>query len=587
MLWFEGFDVLNLKAHIDDTLIMSKVLRSTEPTHDLVTLSKKVLGRNNTKDKDKVVEWITANKRWFKKEYDRNPTFADAPIEMVKRRALWDVETTFLVYSKLKPLIDEVCPELYETERKLIFVCIDMELTGVKIDITRAKELRAQALIDLEKISTDLNKLVLPITITKKVKKVDTEVEITDHFNPGSGPQCVGAFQKMGIPLKYKTKPKKGKKGSNKKTGGGNWCFDGYAMIRYVSKPLAIVIRESGDEGWLASKFYEETYRILKKYKLPKRELLPPLILKYRQVQKMVSTYYDHFINDCTDVHIESNGREVGILHCNFNQSEAMTGRFSTSQPNLQNQPRLLGPRECFIPRKGRRNWHLDYEQVEMRFFVHFSGDEIMAEAIEDDVHKAVAIQIYNLPDEEITKEKRKRAKGVNFGIIYGAGAPKIAETLTRKGLPTSDAESGKLCGGYHRKFPSVRITTRALGHELKEEGFITNPFGRRYYIDTRFAYKCLNYMCQGTSADLMKKAMVELWEWLQNNDMISKIILTVHDEIVLECPRIEELKVITAAIKIMEDLTSFKIPMTVSADVVSRRWSEKLEPQDLGFNFN
>jgi DNA polymerase-1 len=222
-----------------------------------------------------------------------------------------------------------------------------------------------------------------------------------------------------------------------------------------------------------------------------------------------------------------------------------------------------------------------------MRFFVHFSGDETMAAAINDDIHLTVAAEIYDKPKEEITSEQRKRAKGTNFGIIYGSGAATQAETLTKKGLPTTIAESTVFVNKYHRKFPSVRRTTKRFGIELKEFGFVTNPFGRRYHIPHKFAYKLLNYMCQGTSADLMKRGMVEIWEWLRATNKISRLILTVHDELVFECPRFEEQEVIAKACEIMEELTMFKIPMTVSVDVVAKRWSEKLKPKDLGFNFN
>ena len=259
----------------------------------------------------------------------------------------------------------------------------------------------------------------------------------------------------------------------------------------------------------------------------------------------------------------------------------------SSSQVNLQNQPRLLGPRECFIPRKGRRHFHIDYEQVEMRFFVHFSGDKTMAAAINDDIHLTVAAEVYDKPKEEITKEQRKRGKGVSFGIIYGAGPATISETLTKKGLPTSVAEGTQVTGKYHRRFPSVRRTIKELGTQLKKYGYITNPFGRRYHIPVKFSYISLNYMCQGTSADLMKRAMVRLWEWLRTTNKISRIILTVHDEIVLECPQIEELEVVTKAIEIMEELEMFDIPITVSVDVVKKRWSQKIKPSALGFDFN
>lgn len=575
MLWFEGIDVFNLKCRVDDVLIMSKVLRSTSPRHNLRTLSRYYLNYD-TSDKDEIEEWVKQNKRKYLKEYGRIPNFSDAPNKIVKRRILWDVETTMLLYKRLKPEVMDICSGLYETERQLMFVCLDMENTGVFIDISKAKELMKQAEKDLKIIGKELNDLICPLTIVKKVKKIPTEV-VVNKFNPGSTVcDLPAAFIKMGISLKYRTKPKKGKKGSLKKVGGGNWCFDEYAMIRYVSKPLSQVIRKSGENGWIASKFYSEIHRVLKKYKLHKKELLPPLVLKYRQIQKMISTYYSHLVNDCIDCYTGPDGREYGTLHCNFNQSEAMTGRFSSSKINLQNLPRLLGPRQCFIPRKGRKNFHADYDQVEMKFFVHFAKDKKMAKAIKDDIHLFVAAEVYGIPKEKIIAEQRKRAKSVNFGIIYGQGPAGTAETLTRKGLPTTENESRQFTVRYHKRFPLVKQTTRELKEELLYFGYVTNPFGRRYHIPSRFGYKSLNYMCQGTSADLMKLGMVKIWNWLQENGLKSKIIMTVHDEIVIEVPQVEEKILIPKIIELMEDHNSFFVPMTVSVDVVSKRWSKK-----------
>ena len=294
----------------------------------------------------------------------------------------------------------------------------------------------------------------------------------------------------------------------------------------------------------------------------------------------MISTYYSHLIDDCVDVKVTPTGREIGVLHCKFNPSEAMTGRFSVSQPSLQNWPRLLGPRQCVIVRKGRRNWHSDYQQVEMKMFVHFAKDKIMAKAISEDIHLTVAAKIYELPKKKVSSEQRKRAKGTNFGIIYGAGAKKIAETLTRKGLPTSEFEGKTLVAGYHRQFPSVRKTTQSLSISLHRYGYITNPFGRRYHIPSSLGYKSLNYMCQGTSADLMKAAMVKIWLWLRKHKLRSKMIMTIHDEIVLEVVRAEEKLVVPKMKELMEDLRSFFVPITVDFKVVSKRWSQKEKPE-------
>ena len=914
MIGFEGIDVFNCKAKVEDTLIMSKVLYSTTHSHSLKYCGETYLHRD-IGDKVEIEDWVKANKREYLKIYGRPPTFQDAPADIIKDRILWDVETTILLYLKLQPEVAKVCPSLYETERQLLYVCLDMENTGVLVDITRAKQLRDQAQKDLDILYRELNDLVAPLTITRKIKGVDTREKV-DTFNPGSS-KChlPAAFIKMGIQLRYKTKPKKGKKGSTKKSGGGNWCFDEYAMVRYVSKELAAVMRESSEQGWSATKFHDEVHAAVKKHKLKKSELLPPLILQYRQVQKMISTYYNHLVEDCTEHYVGPDGREYGTLHCKFNQSTALTGRFclakgtqiqipgatkniedvkvgdwvycyddnlnlklkkvtwsgktghkkvirvhwqgsghkhrgyldltpehqvrltsgkyvkainlkpmdrilalhrdmtaykynrvyvtghgnyreaklvnqltndcfmdhthhkngiktddrpenlvgmthseyssfhssnmsehtkriiskavkkrwldpeyrqnmilqlqcrdyikiskeefvsalddcqwrillackklkisypamvrrlkkwgidakekrkeysnstnkkitkesvelarevhvqngqkaaqkhiglgyysfkkaqedfsfnpiynheilsvedlnkkvdvydievdgehnfianelcihnSSSRINLQNIPRILGPRETIVPRKGRRNYHSDYKQVEMKFFVHFSEDETMAAAINDDIHLAVAANVYGMDKADISKEQRKRAKGVNFGIIYGAGPATIAETLTKKGLPTSEYEADSFCVNYHRRFPSVRNTTKKLKNDLVNKGYIQNPFGRRYHIPSKTAYKALNYMCQGTSADLMKLSMVRIWKWLRAGNYKTKIIMTVHDEIVLEVPPSEAKIVMPKVIELMEDKTSFFVEMTVDVEVVKRRWSQK-----------
>lgn len=588
MLSFEGVDVLNLKAHIDCTLNMSKVINSTGMSHDLRSLAKRYLGVKGTQAKDEIEDYIKANGRKFTREYGRKMTFKDVPLPIVKKRIRWDVEQTLRIYAALKKQVESICPNLYETERQLIFVCIDMELYGVCVDLTRAKKLRKQAIHDLKKISTDLNRLIGKFTVTRyktrtrKGEKFKEEIpEVVEDFNPGSPIHLVAAFEKVGIKLEYKTKPKKSKD-KRTKVGGGNWCFDEYAMIRYSPPIISGIIRESGEEGWTLRRFYKAVKKAIEENNIPKKYMLPPLILRYRQVSKMISTYYDHFINKCVDKKTYPNGREYGILHCNFNQSEAVTGRFSSSNPNLQNQPRKIGPRECFVPRIGKRNWHWDYEQVEMKFFVHFAEDERMAKAIADDIHLHVAAEVYSKPVEDISGEQRKRAKATNFGIIYGSGPETQAETLTRRGLVTTTSQTKKFLADYHRRFPSVRTTTNSLKTDIVRFGYVVNPFGRRYHLTSRFSYKALNYLCQGTSADQMKKAMVDLWHYLKDNKFKARLVMTIHDEIVIEIPRCEEKELYQPVQDIMEDHHSYFIPVTVDAKIVDTRWSEKKNLKDV-----
>lgn len=597
MLQAEGLDVFEHYDHgalVEDTMLMSKVLNSTEQEHGLKFCGRRYVGRDTT-DKSDIEDWLKEHNR---KKFVRNRggrvfNFSDVPDDVLKRRVLWDVETTLYLYFFFRSRIRAMCEELYQTERNLLYVCFDMETHGVEVDVTRAKELKAQALLDLEKMRRDLNDLVLPLTIPKKRKrrvngeKVSVIVDevLEDEFNPGSQPQMVAAFRKLGIELKYKTQPKKDKKTGMLK-GGGNWAFDEYAMIRYVSRPLVAIIRDSGEEGWPAARFYSSVHATIREHSLPKREMLMPLVLKYRELSKMVTTYYDHIIDDAVDVVTEENGRERGRMHCLFNQSEAMTGRFSSSDPNLQNMPRILGPRECFLARRGRHNWHLDYSQVEMRMFVHFAKDEHMAAEIDKDIHLYVATRIYNKPRDQVTKEQRKRAKGTGFGILYGSGPGTQAETLTKKGLPTTKPEASRIVANFHREFPSVRRLTNQLKIELARNGYIENPFGRRYYIPTKFGYKALNYLCQGTPADLIKRAMVKIWKWLRAEGHWPRVrlIMTIHDELVIECPPSLAGTIIPQILRMMEDRTTYFVPVTCEAEVSPKRWSQKLDPAELGF---
>lgn len=541
--------------------------------HDLGTLCKKYLGTEATEKTD-VTDWLKANKRAWMKEYGRVPTFADAPKSLVETRCLFDAEQTLLLYLRLKPHVDRTCSNLYWTERQLMLVVVDMERRGVLIDLTRTKALRDNASKYRDQLLKEVQELVGDLQVQYK-----NRVEHVTEFNPGSSAHKVAAFQKLGIELRYKTEAKKDKKTRTRK-GGGSWSFDESAMIRYLgdlSPELVTIARESSEEGWRTSAYIEAVEKAISAG-IPRQHTLPLLILKCNELSKLISTYYDYFIENAQDVHLDPRGFEAGTLYCKLNQSTAGTGRFSSSDPNLQNQPRKLGPRECFVPRFGYGNTHWDYDQVEMKLFVHFAQDESMREALKDDIHKYAAVRVYHLPKEEITSEKRKRAKSIGFGILYGAKPRRIAVTMTQKGLSTTLTECTTLFNNYHKAFPSIRRVTQQFSLDLARDGFCQNPFGRRYHVSSRESYIMLNYMCQGTSADIMKAAMVRVWKWLRENMPECRLLLTIHDEIIIECP-IRLLRRLCASIKpLMEHHQGFFVPITVSGELVLRRWSEKEE---------
>jgi DNA polymerase I-like protein with 3'-5' exonuclease and polymerase domains len=584
-------DLLDTGARVECTMLMSKVVNSTGWGHDLHELAFKLLDAD-TSDKDEIIDWLAErNKPKFVKARGRKFNFGDVPDDILRRRCVWDVKHTLLLYFFFKDRIATVCPDLYENERVLAYVCVDMETTGVMVDVTQAKQLKGRAEISLKRIRSHLEQLVGELTIPKVKKRKRrgesytepyNEVVPAAEFNPGSAQQLEAAFRKLGIELKYRTQPKRDKRTGEMK-GGGRWSFDEYAMMRYVSRPLAEMLRRSGEENWSADKLIDETIATVKKYKLSPREMLPPLVLKHGELTKMISTYYDAIIENAVNVKRGTGGREYGILYCRFNQAEAKTGRFSSSEPNLQNMPRQLGPRECFVVRPGMRNWHCDYSQIEMRMFVHQARDVRMREALDDDIHLFVATQVYKKPKAEVTKEQRKRAKATGFGVLYGSGPPKQAETLTRNGLPTTKLEATQVVASFHRAFPAVKRLTGQLKQAIAREGYVESMFKRRYHIPSKFSYKALNYMCQGTAADIIKHAMVRIWRWLRRFYPTVKMILTIHDELVFQVPIDVPLRVIERIVRMMEDKESFFVPITVDVEVVTERWSEKHKPAKAG----
>lgn len=582
MLLHEGVDVFELKAKFHDILLLSKVLDSVAFRHDLRYLVRRYLGAPCA-DKDEIDIWLAKNKRRLRKELEREPNFSDVPRSIVKKRVMWDTTQTLALFNILHPRAQEVCPDLYETERQLLWVVLDMEHRGITVDITRARELRALCQKYLDKVTRKLNSLVCPLEVTFK-KKGKVVTEAVNEFNPNSSTRHVpAAFRKVGIELIYKTVPKKNKK-KGTMSKGGNWCFDEPTMVRYMSDPIAALVVDSSKESWSLEKFWTTILKAIDKHSLEEAELLPALILKYRELSKLISTYYNHLIDDPVDRYITPTGREYGVIHCHFNQADPMTGRFSSSGPNLQNMPRKLGPRECFVPRKGCNFWLPDYAQVEMRFYCHFAKDQKMASRLSLDLHRQTAAEMFKKAPEDITKEERERAGTVNFTVIYGAGPPRIAETLTKRGAPTNTAQATQMRRKYYLTYPLVPRTAKRLGRELKRVGYIENPYGRRYYIPKKLCYKALNYMCQGTSADQIKKAMVEIWLWLRENGYRTRILLQVHDELGFEIPYTETLEVIPVIVKMMEERKKFFVPITVGLDVATKRWSSKegVELEDL-----
>ena len=282
---------------------------------------------------------------------------------------------------------------------------------------------------------------------------------------------------------------------------------------------------------------------------------------------KLNSTYVDGlivYINECTHK-----------IHSYFHQTITATGRISSTEPNLQNIPTRTEQgkqiKKAFKAQKGHIFIDADYSQIELRILAHISKDRNMRSAFqnEEDIHKQVASKVFNVPLEEVTKEQRTAAKAVNFGIVYGISGFGLAEQL---GISRKKAE--QYIEQYLEKYKGVKEFMDRIVEKAKEQGYVETLFHRRRYIPElssnnymvrQFgARAAMNTPIQGTAADIMKIAMIEVNKKLEEEKLNAKLILQIHDELLIEC-KIEEKEEVKKILKeSMENAVKLSIPLEV-----------------------
>ena len=304
---------------------------------------------------------------------------------------------------------------------------------------------------------------------------------------------------------------------------------------------------------------------------------LPAAVLAWRRLAKLKSTYVDA-LPPLVDP-------KSGRIHPCFHQTGAATGRLSSSHPIVQNIP-IRSPegvriREAFVPSEGRRLLSADYSQVELRIVAHYSGDESLIDAFarEEDVHRRTAAEVAGIEPAEVTDDQRARAKAINFGIIYGSSAFGIANQL---GI--AQAEAQQTIDRYFERYRGVRRFLDETVAEARAQGFVRTLLGRRRYLPDLSSRNrglrqaaermAVNTVIQGTAADLIKKAMVEVAEAIADAGLAARMILQVHDELVFEAPE-AELDALGRLVKSrMESVYALRVPLR--ADVGSgRNWRE------------
>ncbi|MBI5197942.1 MAG: DNA polymerase I [Nitrospirae bacterium] len=304
---------------------------------------------------------------------------------------------------------------------------------------------------------------------------------------------------------------------------------------------------------------------------------LPAEILNYRQFSKLKSTYVDALV---PLVH-----PETGRLHTSFNQTVAATGRLSSSDPNLQNIPirTEMGQRirESFVADAGCVLLSADYSQVELRLLAHLSGDEALIASFQrnEDIHARTASEIFGLPSDQITPEMRRRAKAVNFGIVYGMSPFGLASDI---GIPQHEAKA--YIEHYFASHPGVRTFIDRTLRDAREKGYVTTLFGRRRPVPelispdnnvSQFGERiAVNTPIQGTAADLIKLAMIRIAERLDKGGLRTRMILQVHDELLFEVPDGEITEIQDLARELMEGVVSLAVPLKIEMGM-GRNWRE------------
>jgi DNA polymerase-1 len=265
---------------------------------------------------------------------------------------------------------------------------------------------------------------------------------------------------------------------------------------------------------------------------------LPRVILEYRSVSKLKSTY--------TDKLPEQIAADTGRVHTSYHQAVAATGRLSSTDPNLQNIP-IRTPegrriRQAFVAPAGFRLLAADYSQIELRIMAHLSGDAGLLDAFSGDldVHKATAAEVFELDPDEVTADHRRSAKAINFGLMYGMSAFGLG-----KQLGISRHEAQEYVDLYFDRYPGVKKFMDDIREQARENGFVETVFGRRLYlpdINDRNAPRrqyaersAINAPMQGTAADIIKRAMIAVQDWLDTSKAPARMIMQVHDELVFE----------------------------------------------------
>jgi len=442
-------------------------------------------------------------------------SFAEVKLDIATNYAAEDADITLRLFNVLTPLLKEKPIQLKllrDIEYPLVHVLSRVEQNGAKIDKNK-----------LAKHSEELSKKISEFS--KQAFKIAGE-----EFNLDSPKQLLEIlYEKQGLPVLKKTP--KGQPSTNEDT----------------------------------------LQRLSEEYELPR------IILKYRTLAKLKSTYTDSLIK------IENPKTER--IHTSYQQAVTSTGRLSSTEPNLQNIPIKTAEgrriREAFIPEKGNVLISADYSQIELRIMAHLSEDKNLTHAFNNDidVHSSTASEVFGVSIDDVTKDQRRSAKAINFGLMYGMSA----FGLTRQ-LGIARGEAQEYLDAYFARYTGVRDYMDNIKAQAKEDKFVETIMGRRLYLNEINAANglrrqaaeraAINAPLQGSAADIIKKAMLDIDILINEEIKDVKMIMQVHDELVFECPKEAAVEAMDKIKLKMENTVKLKIPLIAEAEI-GVNWNE------------
>ena len=442
-------------------------------------------------------------------------SFSEVEIDVATNYAAEDADITLRLYNKLEGLLEDKPTQkklLEDIEYPLVHVLAKVEQNGAKID---KEKLAAHSEELAEKISD----------LSSKAFKIAGE-----EFNLDSPKQLLEVlYEKLKLPVLKKTP--KGQPSTNEET----------------------------------------LQRLSEEYELPK------IILQYRTLAKLKSTYTDSLIK------IENPATQR--IHTSYQQAITSTGRLSSTEPNLQNIPIKTAEgrriREAFVPEKGNVLISADYSQIELRIMAHLSKDKNLTNAFNKglDVHSSTAAEVFGVNIENVTDEQRRSAKAINFGLMYGMSAFGLTRQLD---IPRADAQ--KYLDTYFERYTGVKDYMANTKAQAKEDMFVETIMGRRLYLNEINAANglrrqaaeraAINAPLQGSAADIIKKAMIDINTFLDKELPQTRMIMQVHDELIFETPKADAEEILNLMKEMMEKAVKLDIPLIADA-AIGQNWNE------------